>query len=692
MSNTADVTATGGTVSAARIVAPSATVGLTLLVAGSWVARTLVAVAHGTPRLFPDEYIYAELGRSLGHGSLAIRGQPAHFPALLEPLLAAPLWRLAGDDVELGYRLVQGMHALAVSLVAIPVYLIARRLALSTGWSLGCAALALLFPAGILSTYVMADAVAWPLALGAVAAGLAALERPAWTTQVLFLALAGLAAFARVQYAVLPLAYLAAALVLERLSLRRTVRQHATVAAPLGAALLVAAAAGPGHVLGYYSGVLHLDVSAIGLGRWLAVDLFLLAFATGVALAPGAIVGIVAAAFRPRSRAEHAFGLLAGMTVLALLAEATLYASNGSERFQERYLLVVLPLVPLGFSIWARRLDSRSTRYAVVPLAVAVAVVAAAVPISTFDQLTGNQDSPALQGVAWVERQLGVGSTGLATALAITALAALAVLAAWRPRPGVPAAALGCGVALVLLASLSVVGSVDAATRAKRTLLAANAGWIDATGLTDVSILQTPFSSRPQISAQLFWNRSLARILQMEDSSTVDSFGSVPTRVAPDGRILAAGEAVSGPLLVTEYASYAVLDDAMLVRRTQNSSLWSGNGTPRMTALVAGRYLDGWLSIRNRITIWPDGTRPREGVLRMVLRLPPAAPRSTVDVVGPGFRRAVVVAYKQPRTLELPLAHTGPWTVSIHARRAFLTNGGRLVTVMASPPKVIETP
>src|SRR5690349_5485853 len=56
--------------------------------------RVFVAFLSPTATYFPDEYIYSRLARSISHGSLTIRGVPAHFPALLEPLLAAPLWRV----------------------------------------------------------------------------------------------------------------------------------------------------------------------------------------------------------------------------------------------------------------------------------------------------------------------------------------------------------------------------------------------------------------------------------------------------------------------------------------------------------------------------------------------------------------------------------------------------------------------
>ena len=81
------------------------------------------ALFHGTPRFFPDEYIYADSAAPWLTARSTIRGKPAHFPALLEPLLAAPLWALGG--VELGYRLVQGCTPLAGFLTAVPVYLLA---------------------------------------------------------------------------------------------------------------------------------------------------------------------------------------------------------------------------------------------------------------------------------------------------------------------------------------------------------------------------------------------------------------------------------------------------------------------------------------------------------------------------------------------------------------------------------------
>jgi hypothetical protein len=317
-----------------RWVSFSAPLLLGCVIVASFVARMAAAFAHSAPRLFPDEYIYAVLARSLAHGSLTIRGEPASFPALLEPLLAAPLTLIG--DVELTYRLTQGLHAAAASLVAVPVYVIARRVGLSPAYAAFCGVCSLLLPALAFASYVTADIVALPLALTAVAVGAAALERPAPQLQLAFVGLSGLATLTRVQYVILPAAFVVAALLFQRGSLRRTLGAYRVTLVALGVPAAAALALGPTAIMGYYSGVVDLAVDPVALARWAASDALLLAYAAGWVLVPVAVVGLAAGCARPRSPGEHAFSLLAAAMTGLLMAEAVLYASNGSERFQER--------------------------------------------------------------------------------------------------------------------------------------------------------------------------------------------------------------------------------------------------------------------------------------------------------------------------------------------------------------------
>ena len=73
------------------------------IVALSSLLQTVLAWRRPTPGYFPDEYMYAELGRSLlESGTPLVRGESAHFLPLLYPLLTAPAW--LWDDVEHAVR------------------------------------------------------------------------------------------------------------------------------------------------------------------------------------------------------------------------------------------------------------------------------------------------------------------------------------------------------------------------------------------------------------------------------------------------------------------------------------------------------------------------------------------------------------------------------------------------------------
>ena len=95
------------------------------------VARMTLAWGRDYPRYLPDEYLYPELARSLAAGDgPAVLGQHASFPALLEPLLIAPLWGTLAPASAI--QATQALHAVLLAVAALPVYWIARQLALTT--------------------------------------------------------------------------------------------------------------------------------------------------------------------------------------------------------------------------------------------------------------------------------------------------------------------------------------------------------------------------------------------------------------------------------------------------------------------------------------------------------------------------------------------------------------------------------
>jgi hypothetical protein len=140
-----------------------------------------------------------------------VRGSNAHTPALLEPLLTAPAWLIS--DTEVAYHVAQTISATAMSLAAIPVYLVCCRLGLRRVTALAAATSAVSLPALMYATTLVAEPFAYPLALGAVAAGTIALGSGGKRAQAAFLIFAAAAAMARAQLLVLPLAYIVAAFV-----------------------------------------------------------------------------------------------------------------------------------------------------------------------------------------------------------------------------------------------------------------------------------------------------------------------------------------------------------------------------------------------------------------------------------------------------------------------------------------------
>ena len=643
----------------------TARVGLTLLVGGSLAVRVVASAAHPVPRYFPDEYLYTAIARALGAGHLpAVRGTAAHFPALLAPLLAAP-WQ-ALFSPEAAYRLTQAENALLMSLAAVPVYLLARRLSLSNGYALACGAFALLIPDLVYASYTLADPVAYPFALGAIAAGVAAIERPTRRGQSLFLALAFLATFARVQYVILPVAFVVASFAVDRRRVLRTQRLPLVV---LALPLLAALALGPSRALGYYSRVVHLHVGG-ALLHWAAVDLLLLTLSTGVVLVPGAVAALV----RPRGRGETAFAALTAVFTAGLLLEAALYASNGSARFQERYLFSLLPLVPIAFGLYLK--NGRPFRLPVALFAVVLLALSARVPLSGYAEAVGKTDSPFLFAVFRLERFVGTanGSLLVAAVIALGAVGAVAV-----SRGAGAKLAVGGALGFTALASLgAVMNDASNARQIRHDYLPANASWVDASGLRDVTLVQTVGSPPDRAIEQLYWNRSIAHEALLGDARPTDVYAAPRIRVAPDGTL----RGVAGNVLVQGYAATVRFQNATLVSRAGTFSLWSSDGAPKLSLLEQGRYSDGWLTRAGRLAVWPDASGWSRGTLRFTLTLPPGA--QPVKVRFGKVRYDVEPG--QATTVVYTIDARGPWSLAFSAQRGHFLQDLRSVSVQSTPP------
>ncbi|MDX6518485.1 MAG: Dolichyl-phosphate-mannose-protein mannosyltransferase [Gaiellaceae bacterium] len=656
-----------------RLAAVPARFVLAGIVATSLCARFLLALAHATPLYLPDEYIYSSLARGIAEtGRPVIRGSSPHFPALLEPILASPFW-IFGDP-ELAYRLTQGLHALAMSLAAVPVYLLCRRLGLGKWFALGAGLFTLVSPDLFYVSFVLAEPIAYPLALAAIYLAVRVLDEPTRRTQVALVAACGLATFARIQYVVLPAAFVLAALLVERGDVRRIVSRLRVSLGLLAAPALLALGLGPGRVLGYYSGISRLQTDPGRIAHWLATDSMLLAYASGCVLVPGALVGLAFALVRPAARVERAFAAVAAAVGAGLLAETALYASNAQTlaHFQERYLLCVIPLAAPLFGLYVKR--GAPARGAVALLAVALVAISARFPLSGYTDSTGRQDSPFLLGVSKLETAIGTANGSLVVAGLIAGLALAAAALAFRPRMA--------GLAAIGL-SVAFLGTVDAgafsldqevARHARDTYLPADPSWVDHSGLEDVTVIQTPGAPRPLALEQLFWNKSITQLVRLRRTEALDAFAEPRALIDRDGSLLVRGVPLDRPLLVTRFAVVTQFANAVRVARTPVFDLWRPVGVPRLSLFAGGRFYDGWLASSGYVRLWPDASGRVRGTLRLPLALPRRVKTTRIRFTAPGVDRVLVLRPGRTTTVRFAVSARQPWTLRFKA----LSGGGYL--------------
>jgi hypothetical protein len=654
----------------------------------SFAVRVALAWLRSTPVYFGDEYLYSSLGRSLAEtGRPLVRGQAAHFPALLEPLLTAPAWLVS--DVGIAYHLAQTIGALAMSLAANPVYWLARRLGLTAGIALGIAALSLALPDLIYASWMVAEPFAYPLVLAAVAAGVAALERPSRRSQLAFVAFSGLAAFARIQFVILPACFLGAIFLagLRERRLRAALREQALPLALFAVPLIATLAVGPSRVLAYYQGVIHVGIDPLALLERTGMNLLVLLYASGFVLVPGAILGLVLLLARPRTRGELVFGAMTLLLVGSLLVEAGLFGAF--EQAQERYLFYFLPLTATCFGLYAAR--GWPWRLYHVLLAAGVATAASVVPLAGYAASDEKAHSALLYGVFRIEQWLGTPGNG-SIAVALAGTCALAVLVACSARTRVATSA---GIALAILfssglAAAGVVFDQENARAVRQSFLPADPSWVDHAHVGHVSLLRNIAGVRGGAFQQLFWNRSVKELLLMPGAPEIDPFRADRVQVADDGSLMVGKRLLTGALLVDDHAVTTLFSGAVKVASAPGYSLYRPAGQPRLALYFLARYDDGWMGPKGTINLWPrPGSDRLEGTLVIDLESPAPLGATTVQFRLPDGR---VVHVRVPShgstTVRLPVCSHGPWVAGVHSNpRGFVRD--RPVSVKAGVPRFV---
>lgn len=660
------------------------------LVAISVVVRVVAGFLRTTPMYFPDEYRYAELSRSLASsGHLFVRGAPAHFLPLLAPILTAPVWLLG--TVGESYRAVQVINSVAVSLAAVPVYLMARQLGLGRRSAAAAAALALTVPALLYSSYILAEPIAYPLVLAAMAAGVRALDRPSRGRLAAFVVFVLLAAFARLQFAVLLPCFLVAlvALIVRERRFGQTMRDHWRGAVLLLLATAGLAAAGPARNTGYYPSIFQISVHPGPLASSLGRNAIVLVFASGLVLVPGAILGLVYSVRRPTSRPELAFGLLTGTLTAALILQASVYGAPTLA--QERYTFYVLPLWPLLFLLYARRGWPRKAYQALIALA--LLACALVTPLTTMALGDGELHSPVLYAVVRLRAAMGdnAGTASVVVVLAAALFAAaVACVSAW-PRIRTP-------LALSAAAAFACATSVGAysfdqitARQIKDAYAGPDPSWVDDAGVTGTRLVLIPGDMKTDALEQLFWNRSVDRVVILAGARKIDSFALDTGKVARDGRLLVDGRPLATPVLFDEYGATVQLQDGRRLGGGPTSVLYQPNGPVRLRLLAIGSFRNGWLAQRGVFAIWPDTGRARlAGYVR--LRVTVAKRPVRMRFRGAGTHVTFRIPAGSTRTLTIPVCSNGPAAMTFKATATGALPDHRRTSARSTPPSFVPDP
>jgi hypothetical protein len=313
------------------------------------------------------------------------------------------------------------------------------------------------------------------------------------------------------------------------------------------------------------------------------------------------------------------------------------------------------------------------------------------VPLAGFTAAEGKSQSPFLLAAFRLEEVLGSpGSGSLAVAAAAGIFGIAVILLSARP-------ALGTSVVLGAALVASVAASVGAvafdsrnAASVRAAFLPDDPSWVDRAGLDDVTLVRGPDGVRTEALEQLFWNRSVNRVVLLPGAAEVDHFHSAALSVGSEGSLSSAGRRLRGPVLVDGYGGTILLADAERIASSQSYTLWRPNGTARMSLYLAGRFSDGWLSAIGRMYLWPErdgGTIARR--VSLTLTAPAGADDMTIRFQGPDGKapRHVRLAPGQPRTVTFEVCSRGPWHMTYSSNvRGFI--GSRVVSAQASEPRV----
>jgi hypothetical protein len=644
-----------------------------------------------TPQLLCDEFIYADLAKSVAdEGRLLFRGEPLRI-SLLYPVVLAPAW--LAERMATTYALAKTINVGLMTASAVPLYLLGRRL-MTPGWALLAPVLTLLLPVTLLSGLLMTESAFLPAFLLAVYAIAMVLERATLTRQALALAAIALATAVRFQGLVLVPIFVTALLLFVSFELRarrpeasaRFVLDRLRPYWPTAAAFAAGAVA---YVVldtvrggsWAYEAVTRADYSPRDAWRMTRLHLADLALISGlVPLSALIVLSWRAFAGATRGPAERAFLAVALAAVAWLLVQAGVFTSRFSPGLVgERYVFYVLPLLFVALAVWLVQGLPRPRVATAVAAALPVAIVVFEPVLGAVTPL--NLGLFALHGFA---NELGKSLDDLLWPLRL-GLVLAAVAFALLPRP-VARIAIPLGLcAFLAVSSHSARGAFrdNAVATSRDPALNPNPQWVsDAVGDVDVGYLFTRgadvlASSRTMLSVN-FWNPPVQSVIYLGPRELC-GLPSREARIDPRTGRIVASDGRGLPRYLVASAGLRIAGSA--VARQGSLALYRAIEPASVLASVEGVYEDRWMGAEATLTRY-SGPGAGEVVVELSREIftretVPSVVRITAGRLVPdaqGSTRRSLLGPGERKVFAIP-ARRFPFRVNVHIEPTFSAAG-----------------
>jgi Dolichyl-phosphate-mannose-protein mannosyltransferase len=584
-----------------------------VLVGVSAAVRFAIAQNYPGPWIFHDEIAYSDLARSFGRtGEFAIREVPGRNGfGVVYPALIAPAYALF-DHVPTAYEAARAINAVVMSLVAVPTYLLARRL-VRPSYALIAALLAVALPSMTYTTAIMTENAFYPLFILVALAMYLALERPTIVRQLFVFATILVAFYTRAQAVMFVPAFLLALVIvvlldagfetdgrfLDRLR-RRLAAYWVSWAVVLGGgAILVIYEHVRGRplsvLLGTYGGVSLFDYHVGPIARWFVYHIAELDMYVG--LFPFAAFLFVAGGllFTERTRALRIFVAVSVPIVLCFAITVAAYASNPvGNRIEERNFFFVAPLLFIALLVWVDRGLNRRSLAAVASI-LAACTLPGAIPFESIIDANAVTGTFGLLPLMKLELSWAVPPRNLATIVVLFAIAGGILLLALPRRFALAVPAIVLGYLALISAPIHGIterASIDSASGANSV----QRDWVDrAVGSNaNVDILYFALQAVPYWQNE-FFNASVGRVYNINGRYD----GLPQTQVGADPKTQILVDAEHNRLVHSDYilTNQSVLPRGTLVAEDSHTGLRLYRTPGRyvhIEQIVDGLYPDAW--------------------------------------------------------------------------------------------------